>query len=451
VLVEPKGTYLYVANSGSNNISAYRINLTTGALAMLGAPAPTGKTPRALAADSNGVFLYSANRDSNNISGFRISRTTGTLIPLAPATFATGSQPHVVQIDPTNKLLFAGNIESRNVYTYAINVTTGVLSRTSIMQSRGQVYDLALLAGPYAVAYKPAFAYAALDYPMVAYSIDPSSGALNQLEPTNISASALAVDPLGKFLFTGSVRSGNASVYTYAINQTSGALSLPVAAAGLGSCGVHRSFAIEPSGRFVYVVGACGLSGFSINRTTRQLSELPGSPFDAQGAAYDAIAVDPTGRFLALAHRALVRLFKINAFTGALTYVSSSPSTLACCEKILAGANGRFLIGALGGGTNITGLVTAAISPSSGTLSWVSGSPFGADCCYPLAFTADPLGKYVFLSWGDGPGSRLFRMNDNGTLTMAFRFAYLQEDLFARANSSMLLMAITALTMPRAS
>jgi YVTN family beta-propeller protein len=48
--VSPDGAFLYVANQGSNDVFAYAINGTSGALAAVsGSPFPAGVTPRAIA------------------------------------------------------------------------------------------------------------------------------------------------------------------------------------------------------------------------------------------------------------------------------------------------------------------------------------------------------------------------------------------------------------------
>jgi len=50
VTVSPDGAFLYAANQGSNDVFAYTINSTSGALAAVsGSPFPAGVTPRAIA------------------------------------------------------------------------------------------------------------------------------------------------------------------------------------------------------------------------------------------------------------------------------------------------------------------------------------------------------------------------------------------------------------------
>jgi 6-phosphogluconolactonase (cycloisomerase 2 family) len=50
VTVSPNGSFLYVANGGSNNVSAFTINSSTGVLAAVaGSPFSAGTTPSGIA------------------------------------------------------------------------------------------------------------------------------------------------------------------------------------------------------------------------------------------------------------------------------------------------------------------------------------------------------------------------------------------------------------------
>ena len=73
---------LFVANSGSNNISVFKIDTDTGALTLVAAPFSTGGSAGtfgiSLAATPNGRYLYAANGGSGNISAFGIA-SNGTL------------------------------------------------------------------------------------------------------------------------------------------------------------------------------------------------------------------------------------------------------------------------------------------------------------------------------------------------------------------------------------
>ena len=81
VVVDPTGKFAYVANSGSNNVSMYTIDATTGAFTSIGLMA-AGANPASVAVDPSGKFAYVANEDffelsGSNVSMYAIDPTTG--------------------------------------------------------------------------------------------------------------------------------------------------------------------------------------------------------------------------------------------------------------------------------------------------------------------------------------------------------------------------------------
>ena len=85
--------FAFVANSGSNNISAYLIDNTSGALtAVAGSPFATGANPSAVTVDPNGQFAYVANAGSSNVSAYTINTATGALTAVVGSPFATGAR-----------------------------------------------------------------------------------------------------------------------------------------------------------------------------------------------------------------------------------------------------------------------------------------------------------------------------------------------------------------------
>ena len=94
--------FAYVANCGSpcvgadglDNVSAYTIDGTTGALTpVAGSPFPAGVGPTSVTVDATGQFAYVANAGSSNVSAYAIDTTTGALTPVAGSPFATGVNP----------------------------------------------------------------------------------------------------------------------------------------------------------------------------------------------------------------------------------------------------------------------------------------------------------------------------------------------------------------------
>jgi 6-phosphogluconolactonase (cycloisomerase 2 family) len=107
VAVDPSGSFAYVGNFYSNNVSAFAINATTGALTpVAGSPFATGGSFQGTMSivfafvnlDPSGKFVYVANAGANSVSAFTINLTTGALTPVAGSPFAAGTQPHSVSI-----------------------------------------------------------------------------------------------------------------------------------------------------------------------------------------------------------------------------------------------------------------------------------------------------------------------------------------------------------------
>jgi len=180
VAVDPAGKFAYVANSSSNTVSGYSIDATSGALTPLaGSPVLTQFTPVSIAAvapTSSAKFAYVVNSGSNTVSGYSIDATSGALTPLAGSPFVTGFTPASVAVDPTGKFAYVANRASNTVSGYGIDATSGVLTP--------------LAGSPFMTGTSPVF---------------------------------VATDPTGKFAYV--VNSGSNTVSAYTIEATSGILA----------------------------------------------------------------------------------------------------------------------------------------------------------------------------------------------------------------------------------
>ena len=74
VAVDPAGKFVYVANSGSNDVSMYTINSATGSLTLIGMIA-AGLSPSSIAIHPSGKFAYVTNSGSNDVSMYSIGAT----------------------------------------------------------------------------------------------------------------------------------------------------------------------------------------------------------------------------------------------------------------------------------------------------------------------------------------------------------------------------------------
>ena len=75
--LDPRSKFAYVVNSGSNDVSTYTVDGTTGALTSLGTTG-TGLSPASIALHPSGKFVYVTN-GSNSVWMYNIDASTGTL------------------------------------------------------------------------------------------------------------------------------------------------------------------------------------------------------------------------------------------------------------------------------------------------------------------------------------------------------------------------------------
>ena len=90
-VVAPSGSFLYVVNTASNDISGFAVDSCTGALTSVpGQNARSGNQPVAVA--SFGHFIYVANQHSQDISAYAVN-ADGTLRQIAGSPFSVGASP----------------------------------------------------------------------------------------------------------------------------------------------------------------------------------------------------------------------------------------------------------------------------------------------------------------------------------------------------------------------
>ncbi len=126
IAVDPSGNFAYEADRGGR-VWVLTINAASGSLA-ISSSAPAGTTPFAVTVDPTDRFVYVANRDSNNVSAFTINFSTGALTPVTGSPFAAGTGPFSVAVDPSGSFVYVANNGSNNVSVYTINSTTGALT-----------------------------------------------------------------------------------------------------------------------------------------------------------------------------------------------------------------------------------------------------------------------------------------------------------------------------------
>ena len=148
VAINLAGTFMFVANSGSNNVSGFKIcsgvNSPQPGCPADGSLVPMDKSPFAaelgpssVAVDPSGQFLYVTDQGSNQISGYRVTAGTGDLTPTVGSPYNTGAGPIFVAISPINKYLYVSNNSAATISGFLIDPTGGNLSSVSSTVTTG--------------------------------------------------------------------------------------------------------------------------------------------------------------------------------------------------------------------------------------------------------------------------------------------------------------------------
>jgi 6-phosphogluconolactonase len=329
---------------GSNSVSVYKIDATTGALTRAaGSPLTAGKDPTAEALALGGRFAYVVNKGSNNVSAYKVNVTTGSLTPVAGSPFAidySSSGPNAVTVDPAGKHAYI--VSDAGVSGFSINAATGALAPVP-----GSPFAAVSLDGfgTASIAVDPSgrFAYV-LNYfrnTVSAYTINTigalklAGSPLDAGQNSNDMASfnSVTVDPKGKFAYV----TGSCCVYVYAIDAATGALA-PRAHLSLSRPGDVdlKGFAVDPSGKFAYALNGGRVNAYTIDAATGLLKAAAGRTFSVRtGADPYGITIDPSDTFVYVSDSGTrvsaptISAYSIDPSTGELTPLARSPFTVS--------------------------------------------------------------------------------------------------------------------------
>lgn len=239
-------------------------------------------------------------------------------------------------------------------------------------------------------------------------SINPSTGALSTLAPATVQGNSvsgyptIALAPSKKFLYA--LFESFTVVEGYSISGPNLQLSLlhnsPFFLSSIDSL---NSLVLHPSGRFLYLIGS-PFSTIEVQAIDTNTGNLTFASSTTESADLRAGVIDPTGQFLYVTDLTGGRIFayQINPSAGALSPVNGSPfavplgtlSNSAGSEPNVdvIDSTGNFLYVSLMAG----GVAAFGISPSTGTLSNVAGSPF-VTTSVPTGIATDPVGNFLYI------------------------------------------------------
>jgi 6-phosphogluconolactonase len=281
---------------------------------------------------------------TNSVAAYKVDNNSAIFTNILGSPYPGGISPAAVLVHPSNRFVYAANQIGNDISLFTVNSTLGslleVLPRT----------------------------------------------------PAGLTPAALAMDSGGTLLFA--LNRVSSSISVYSINSGNGALT-PVTGSPFPTFSNPFTFALTPSGKFLYVLNSEISAVFAYTVTSGVLQAVAGLPVPV-GNGPIAIAVDPAQPFVYVANSAdnTVSVLSINASTGALTllgtYATATTATATTPTAVVA--LGQYLYVANSGTSNIS---VFTVTPVSGVLTQITSSPFTAGSA-PSFEVIDPNGKFLY-------------------------------------------------------
>ena len=368
------------SSSTPPSILGFVINAHTGGLT------PTASSPLAvplagsapLAVSPSQRLLYapvstaaSTGLITFGVAAYTIDSNTGALTPISGSPFTIGSTSgsrliRNMVVDPTGRFLYVYDSSNGQIWVYTIDATSGALTPLP----NAPFFDTRLDDGLLTVDTTGQFFYVVCTSingcrtnQINAFRFDPNSGTFASVagSPFTIpgdTSSGFRGGPVpgwttshpSGFLYVGDTTQKD--IWTYAIDSTSGALTL-TASSPMHIPQNSNQLAVHPSGRFGYLTTPfpnptnCAnffpytdthspesVFEYTVTDASGALSPISGSPMAATGYEPVPISIDPSGRFAYVLNlqgfnfdpnSSTVSAYTIDPSSGTLTEVLGSP------------------------------------------------------------------------------------------------------------------------------
>jgi len=333
------GTY---TGAKSQGIYVSRLDLKTGAL---GAPTVAAEiaSPSFLAVHPSRNYLFAVNEVANfeggttgSVSAFRIDRTTGRLALLNQQSSRGGGPAHI-SLDGAGRNALVANYGGGSVAVLPIGADGRLGPASAFVQHTGSSVNPQRQQAPHAhsinVDRGNRFAYVAdlgLDQVLI-YRFDPAAGSLTPSTPPHVAVAPgsgprhFAFHPTSRYAYV--INEITCTVTAFACDATSGRLDTIQTISTLPEgMTVEKGFStaevqVHPSGRFVYGSnrGHNSITVFAVDEKTGRLTFVQNEP--TQGGTPRNFGIDPSGRYLLAANQRTdsVVVFRIDGATGRLT------------------------------------------------------------------------------------------------------------------------------------
>jgi 6-phosphogluconolactonase len=302
----PARTHIYAIRTnslGTNFISAYSINQTTGELKDTlaeGSTTPKNQTIAAkgaayLSVHPNGKFIYVAHFDTGHVSVLPVPSPSSVtdaiqcIVPtIPPKPRTTAINAHMALLNKSGSRLYVPCLGIDRIMTYAVNPTSGMITElASTITPVG--------SGPRHMAFssdeKYAYVMNELNLTMTKFAHDVTTGALTDpvtvstlpdaTPITDRSAAHVLVSPDDKFVYGSnrnklSTDATFANIVIFSRDSVNGSLSNRQNTYSGTELSHPRNFTMDPTGEILLVAGqqAKQLTPFRINKSTGQLTRL---------------------------------------------------------------------------------------------------------------------------------------------------------------------------------
>ncbi|MEQ8764626.1 MAG: Ig-like domain-containing protein [Planctomycetota bacterium] len=293
----PPTVYAYVTVSGGDNlIIGYPLDeqgrLTgPGEVSESGGRGTSSLWISSLSGSVDDTLLFASNMGSDDISSLAI-QDDGSLVPVPGSPFASfGDEPVCQGLSPDGRTLYIGCTGSRTISIMNIAADGSLSIRGGPVVLPGRPYDIVVSPDSryVAVAFAGSPTYAQVmeviaDDQLTTVAVLPSGFA---------GATSIAFEPSQAHFFTADW--GNSGVYAYETSSWTQVPGSPFDMPPAASSPVDGIF--SPTGEYLYIVNrnAANVSGFAVG-STGELTNLPGSPYNAGGTNPNVVAGSRSGK-----------------------------------------------------------------------------------------------------------------------------------------------------------
>lgn len=411
-----KGRTAYILNA--TKVDAYTVDETTGGLTSLGLSVNVGAgtTPKLLKMDPLEKNLYVLDSATDKIYQYTIEAATGNLTAAGSVATVAGSTG--LTFHPTGRFAYvpySGSATNLGVSLFSVNQTTGALTQ----QASAAVTTDTVAVG---VTVDPAgkFAYVtgrgAATNSVWVYAINQNTGALTAASTTTMNGvqQAGTLSQSGKLEFSATGRFayfpnyGNSTVSVFSVNPSTGALTAVGTPLALG----FQPYRLKAdlSNQYLYIEGPSGVARASINASTGALSGLSTQITDSGGVLY----FDPTMKYVYRSVTAGLATYRVDG-TGALAEVVDVDLLSTGAQSMVIRRQTAPVLYVV---SELNSILTYTQDSASGSLSQLGAALAVPSGSTPTRIALDPLGRFAFVIYKNTNKIAAFTINaSTGVLT----------------------------------